>query len=199
MEHPDPLLALWSSERARRVRRSGLSLLQHGWQCARLAAQAHATAELQLACWLHDIGHLLVDQRCASDREGGHECHETVGARFLEPLFGPLVSEPVALHVLAKRYRVTANPRYAQILSSEARRSLSTQGGPLSAGEASRFISHPLAGDALRLRAWDECAQLLDWRPASDDSALSELTALIDQVRSQVVLSAASPMSLGLT
>lgn len=185
MQHSDDLLHLLGRPRAHLVNRAGISPLQHGWQCGRLAAQAHSTPELQLACWLHDIGHLAALAAQPGLEFTPADPHELVAARMLEPLFGPLVSEPVALHVAAKRFRLATNPRYLQILSFESRRSLQRQGGPMSAREASDFMAHPMSGDALRLRAWDECARLAEWHPASVESALSELAALIDEVRAQ--------------
>ncbi len=53
--------------------------------------------------------------------------HEILAAAVIEPLFGPAVSVPIELHVAAKRYLVTTQPRYAQILSPDPRRRLQVQ------------------------------------------------------------------------
>ena len=50
--------------------------------------------------------------------------HEVLAAAVIDPLFGPAVSVPIELHVAAKRYLVTTQPRYAQILSPDPRRRL---------------------------------------------------------------------------
>jgi predicted HD phosphohydrolase len=186
MEHTDDILELFIRRGAVAYDGEGVSQLQHAWQCGRLAAQAHAGAELQLACWLHDLGHLSSIFAGTPTLRGIDDQHELTAARLIEPMFGPAVADPVALHVAAKRYLVATRPRYAQILSMDSRRSLLLQGGPMSPLEASNFISHPLSGDALRLRAWDECAKLTEWVPSSVESALTELASLMDEVRSQV-------------
>ncbi len=37
----------------------GVTQLEHAWQCGQLALQASAMPALQLAAWLHDVGHLV--------------------------------------------------------------------------------------------------------------------------------------------
>jgi phosphonate degradation associated HDIG domain protein len=129
----------------------------HALQCAALARASGAGDALTAAALLHDIGHLLggadTGQADADDR------HEFVGARWVSARFGPAVARPVALHVLAKRYRCTVDPAYAADLSPTSTRTLAAQGGLLDADAAARFAAHPGAEDALRLRAWDEAAK----------------------------------------
>lgn len=186
MEHPDDILELFSQRPGRVCDSDGVSPLQHAWQCARLAAQAYATPELQLACWLHDLGHLISPRVHAPAPGGIDDRHECVAALVIEPLFGPEVAEPVSLHVAAKRYLVATQPRYADLLSAGSRRSLQLQGGPMAAREGAAFIAQPFAGDALRLRVWDERARLPEWHPADADAALAALARLIDEVRVSV-------------
>jgi predicted HD phosphohydrolase len=186
MQHPDDILDLFHRRGGLAYDGEGVTQLQHAWQCARLAGQAYASPGLQLACWLHDLGHLISPLDGTPTLDGIDDGHECVAARVIEPLFGAEVAEPVALHVAAKRYLVTTQPRYANLLSADSRRSLHLQGGLMAAEEVATFIARPHAADALRLRAWDERAKLPEWRPVHGASALSALEHLMHELRSTV-------------
>lgn len=157
----------------------GITQLQHGWQCARLARQAGAAPALQLAAWLHDLGHLMTDLEGSPTLRGVDDAHEHLGARALAGTFGPAVAQPVALHVPAKRCLVAVRPGYLEALSPDSVRSLALQGGPMTADEAAAFLRQPHARDALRLRAWDDLAKNPLLLPQSDAHALDELRALM--------------------
>lgn len=155
--------------------------LVHAWQCGRLAEKSGAPHQLQLASWLHDIGYLWVDSNngLAVDDAIGHA---SMGARLLEPLFGRAVSEPVRLHVMAKRYMVTTRSAYTRKLSAEALRSLEQQGGLLSDEECAEFEKHPFFASAIQLRVWDDLAKKEGWFEATPQDALDQLEALIQSV-----------------
>ena len=158
----------------------GISQLAHGWQCGQLALQAGATPALQLASWLHDIGHLLSDLAGTPTLQGLDDRHEATGAQLLATIWGPAVAEPVRLHVHAKRYLVAAFPHYRERLSEDSLRSLALQGGPMSLAECVQFQTSPYALDAQQLRSWDDTGKRVGWFAA--DTALSELEALMGQV-----------------
>ncbi len=160
----------------------GITQLQHAWQGGRLALAAGASPELQLAVWLHDVGHLLSDLQGTPTLAGIDDTHEVAGGRVLTRLFGEAVGTPVALHVAAKRYLVTRQPGYLAKLSPDSTRSLALQGGPMSDEDCGRFEQSRHARDALRLRAWDEASKVEGMRPDSTNSALAELKALMDAV-----------------
>lgn len=162
----------------------GVTQLQHGWQCAALARRAHSSAELELAAWLHDLGHLLTDVQGSPTLQGIDDTHERLGARILAPVFSVRVSEPVALHVQAKRALVASQPAYLERLSADSTRSLALQGGPMGAAELDAFFLQPHARDAMRLRVWDDDAKRADLRPASSQRALQELESLMLRVLS---------------
>jgi predicted HD phosphohydrolase len=113
----------------------GITQWQHAWQCGRLAAKAGASPSLRLAAWLHDLGHLSTGLLGTPTLRGLDDRHEDVAARILRRLFSKAVSEPVALHVQAKRYLVATRPRYAQTLSPDSQRSLALQGGAMTVDE----------------------------------------------------------------
>ncbi|WP_396592642.1 HD domain-containing protein [Brevundimonas sp. R86498] len=117
--------------------------LDHALQTAHHARDANEPDSLVAAALLHDIGHLLQKQgQDAADR-GVDALHERIGAAWLAQGFGPDVTEPVRLHVEAKRYLATREPGYADALSPASRQSLALQGGAMSAVEAEAFEVHP--------------------------------------------------------
>ncbi len=146
--------ALYDSERQESV-----TALEHALQCAQLAEWAQAAPALIAAALLHDVGHLLVlsDPKTMDEIDDAHELR---ALPFLTQSFGPAVTEPVRLHVAAKRYLVRANERYAQRLSPASVHSLRLQGGPMDDAEARAFSALPYAQDALQLRRWDEAAKV---------------------------------------
>ncbi|MFZ1062123.1 MAG: HD domain-containing protein [Acidimicrobiales bacterium] len=139
-----------------------MSQTEHALQCAALAQKDGAPDTLVVAALLHDVGHLLADlqQEDRFDIEIDDDGHEGLGARALAPIFGQEVARPVALHVMAKRWRCTTDPEYYEHLSATSRATLLAQGGLLSADVAKRFESHPGFKSAVALRNWDEQAKV---------------------------------------
>ena len=130
--------------------------LDHALQTAHHAREAGETDALVAAALLHDIGHLLQKHgQDAADR-GIDAVHERIGAAWLAQAFAPEVSEPVRLHVEAKRYLANAEPGYADALSPASLQSLHLQGGPMNQDEAAVFRPHPHFDTAIRLRCYDE-------------------------------------------
>jgi gamma-butyrobetaine dioxygenase len=123
---------------------------EHMRQAGALAEAAGAPAALVAAALLHDVGHL---RREAEDRHG------EAGAGWLSQWFGPEVTEPVRLHVAAKRYLCATDAGYFGLLSAESVRTLALQGGPMSADEAAAFAAGPHAQDAVAVRRWDDQAK----------------------------------------
>lgn len=132
----------------------------HALQAAWLAEQEGAGDALIAAALLHDIGHLLHDLGEDPASAGVDDRHEERGHAWLAAHFGPEVTEPVRLHVAAKRYLCAVEPGYFARLAPDSVRSLALQGGPMSAGEAAGFAALPWSGAAVRLRRWDEQAKV---------------------------------------
>jgi [1-hydroxy-2-(trimethylamino)ethyl]phosphonate dioxygenase len=137
-----------------------VSQSEHALQAAWSAEQAGAKSSLIAAALLHDIGHLLHGLADDCAEHGIDDCHEELGARWIQRHFGPAVSEPIRLHVAAKRYLCVAEPGYLDRLSPASRLSLNLQGGPFTAQEVDQFRSGPYANDAVALRHWDEDAKV---------------------------------------
>ena len=132
---------------------------QHACQCAALAQAVGAPLALVAAAVLHDLGHLVhgLGEDCAE--RGIDDRHEVSGAALLARWFPPAVSEPVRLHVEAKRWLCHAEPGYHASLSPASRRSLALQGGTFTAAEADAWIMQPHAPAAVHLRRWDDLAK----------------------------------------
>jgi phosphonate degradation associated HDIG domain protein len=137
-----------------------VSQLEHALQTAHRAEQAGAADELIVAALLHDVGHLItkLPEDCA-DR-GIDDRHEALGNAWLRKHSAAAVSEPVRLHVAAKRYLCATDDAYMHQLSPASQKSLALQGGPFTADEVNEFQSNPYYRDAVELRRWDDLAKV---------------------------------------
>lgn len=140
----------------------GVSMNAHGLQAACLAEQEEAGNALIVAALLHDIGHLLHDLPEDVADAGMDTEHESIASAWLSQYFPPAVSEPVRLHVAAKRYLCATEPEYLGELSAASIQSLALQGGPMSPAEVAQFAAEPFAEAAVRLRRWDDLAKRTD-------------------------------------
>lgn len=136
-----------------------VSILEHSLQTAMLAAEAGADRSLVVAALLHDVGHLLHDLGEDVAARGIDARHEIAGEAWLRSRFGAEVSEPVRLHVAAKRYLCAVDAGYFGELSASSRLSLELQGGVFSEAEVREFERNPYFRDAVRLRRWDDAAK----------------------------------------
>jgi predicted HD phosphohydrolase len=115
---------------------------------------------LVVAALLHDVGHLLDGQDEDLADRGVDGRHEEAGCAWLSRHFGPEVTEPIRLHVAAKRYLCAVDRSYLSGLSRASRLSLELQGGPMTSAEVAAFEGHPFFRDAVRLRRWDDTAKV---------------------------------------
>ena len=106
---------------------------------------------------LHDIGHWLPGEPADARAD---RCHESIGASYLKPHFDTDVTQPIALHVAAKRYLCAREPDYFANLSPGSVASLALQGGPMPEDEAAAFEADPAHGHAVALRRWDEYGKI---------------------------------------
>lgn len=161
----DPVAALVALIDGKGYRPYGLHDINqraHALQAALLAEQAGCDAALITACLLHDIGHMVHELGENPAALGIDDRHEEVGHTYLQRFFGPEVTEPIRLHVAAKRYLCAIEPGYFATLSRDSVLSLSLQGGPMSAQEAAAFRAQPHAAAAVQLRRFDEKAKVKD-------------------------------------
>ena len=162
-ETVDHLFNLLGGEPGQEQYGEGVTQLEHALQCAKFAADAAAGEEAVVAALLHDIGHLIVGDLYDIDDDLPRDFHhERAGAAWLARAFPESVSEPVRLHVAAKRYLCHVDPTYLTELTPSSERSLRVQGGPMSAAEAAAFEAGPWFAEAVQVRRLDEAAKVAD-------------------------------------
>jgi gamma-butyrobetaine dioxygenase len=138
--------------------------LQHALQTADRAARAGAAPALVAGALLHDVGWLL---------GAGDIDHAARSAAHLRRWFPAEASEPVRLHVDAKRWLCTTSPGYHDLLSEASKRTLALQGGLMDTATRAAFEADAWSSHAVQLRRWDDEAKVpgrevpgLDhWRP----------------------------------
>jgi len=128
-------------------------------QAAQLAEREGAGDALVAAALLHDVGHFTGIVSGRQLMQGVDNRHSHSGADWLAQWFGPDVTEPVRLHVAAKRYLCAVEPGYAGTLSLASVYTLGVQGGPMRGAELDEFAAGPYAQAACRLRRWDDAAK----------------------------------------
>ena len=133
-----------------------VSMTEHALQAAYFAKIASAPPALIVAALLHDVGHLIehVPSDIADWTEDAH--HEQSGGRWLAGRFGAEVSEPVRLHVPAKRYLLATDAGYFAKLSPASVITLKLQGGPMAVDEVAEFETERFYKEAVRVRQWDD-------------------------------------------
>ena len=167
MSPVDAIAELFASAGAADYLGEPVTVATHLLQAGALAEAAGAAPALIAAALLHDVGHL----RGADAREDGIELsgrelmagtdnnHGERGGQWLAQWFPASVTEPVRLHVAAKRYLCATEPAYFGQLSEASVYTLSVQGGPMSDAEAREFEREPHAAAAIAVRRWDDQAK----------------------------------------
>jgi gamma-butyrobetaine dioxygenase len=160
----EAIAELFAGPGARDYLGEAVTIGEHMRQAGALAEAAGAPAPLVAAALLHDVGHLLGETERGglgglSPRASTDARHGTGGAQWLSRWFGPAVTEPVRLHVAAKRYLCASEPGYFGRLSPESVRTLALQGGPMTPEQATAFEALPYARDAVAVRRWDDEAK----------------------------------------
>jgi phosphonate degradation associated HDIG domain protein len=135
--------------------------LEHAIQAAHFAEEDARPLEWIVAAFLHDVGHLLHGHGEDYLTRGINDSHEELGSRFLAHGFGPAVTEPIRLHVPAKRYLCAARRDYFGQLSPASVRSLELQGGPMNATEVTEFEANPHFAAAAAIREYDDRAKVV--------------------------------------
>ncbi|HET9974094.1 MAG TPA: HD domain-containing protein [Streptosporangiaceae bacterium] len=176
----DAIADLFAGPGARDYLGEAVTIGEHMRQAAALAETAGAAAPLVAAALLHDIGHLLGEKNRGGlggspPRAGTDARHGAGGARWLSQWFGPAVTEPVRLHVAAKRYLCATEPGYFGLLSAESVRTLALQGGPMAPEQVTAFEALPYTRDAVAVRRWDDEAK----DPAVTPPAFAYFAALL--------------------
>ncbi|MEV7773206.1 TauD/TfdA family dioxygenase [Kitasatospora sp. NPDC086791] len=156
----DAIAGLFAGEGAGEYLGEEVTMAEHMLQAAAAAEAAGAPDHLVAAALLHDVGHFQGSLYGRDLMQGQDNRHSDTGADWLARWFGPEVTEPVRLHVAAKRYLCAAEPGYRERLSAASAYTLTVQGGPMGEIEAAAFAELPGATDAVAVRRWDEQAKV---------------------------------------
>jgi gamma-butyrobetaine dioxygenase len=174
----DELLSIYGRSGAALYFGEAVTVSEHCLQAAHFAQAAGAPEALVVAALLHDVGHLIeaVPEDIADWKIDAR--HELTGSRWLAARFGPAISEPVRLHVPAKRYLCATEPGYFSKLSSASVVTLGLQGGPMSSAERTAFEAEPYHRDAVLVRQWDDQGKIAGLQTAD----FAHYCVLIDQL-----------------
>ena len=156
----DEIISLLNDQGQARYGMEAVSQREHALQAAWAAEKAGVPSALVAAALVHDVGHLLHDLPEDAPEQGINDHHETSGQRWLVKHFSPEVTEPVRLHVDAKRYLCAVEPAYNDLLSLPSAKSLELQGGAFDTEGVAAFEALPFYKEAVQLRRWDDEAKV---------------------------------------
>ena len=142
-------------------------------KAAMFAERDGCTVDIVLACFFHDIGHLLAfDQELEQMNGFGVMHHEDLGAQLLIDCGVPGTTETIMIklvrniiapipalvrnHIKAKRYNIYKNKHYYSQISEASRQTFQFQGGPMTQQEACQFERDTLFEKSLQVRKYDE-------------------------------------------
>jgi gamma-butyrobetaine dioxygenase len=176
------IFALFKQRGAGAYYGEAVSMTEHMLQAAYFAQAEAAPPTLVIAALLHDVGHLIetVPDDIADWRTDAR--HEEVGAGWLAQRFPASVSEPVRLHVPAKRYLCATESAYFAKLSPASVVTLELQGGPMTRDETAHFEAESFYREAVRVRRWDDAGKVAGLATPG----LEDYRALIDSLRSSI-------------
>jgi len=178
LDAPEAVIELMTGRGGESYFGEPVTVLEHCLQAAFFARNAASPDSLIAAALLHDVGHLLHRESEDVANLGIDTRHEELADRMLAAHLPAAVTEPIRLHVAAKRYLCFADSAYLDALSASSVLSLGLQGGPMSSGEAEAFLALPFAREAITLRHWDEEAKIADLQVPEIGSYLPLLKTL---------------------
>ncbi|MFB7716169.1 HD domain-containing protein [Nocardia sp. NPDC056100] len=170
------LTELFESEGAADYLGEQVSMATHMLQTARVARESGASAALIVAALVHDVGHFSGAMSGRELMRGTDNRHDLIAAQWLSQWFDADVTEPVRLHVAAKRYLCGTDPDYYDRLSAASKYTMSVQGGQMSAAELAAFAAEPYCESATALRRFDDAGK----DPDAPIPALADFRAEID-------------------
>ena len=174
----DRLAGLFANQGGELYGGEAVTQLEHALQAAQLAEQEDSPSHEIVSALLHDVGHLIHDLGDDCAERGIDDIHERAGSDWLESEAGfhSSVTQPVKLHVPAKRFLCAVDADYHASLSEASKLSLSLQGGPFTDDEGAACRKTPYSEAAVRLRTWDDKAKT----PGLPTPSLQHFLSLID-------------------
>jgi phosphonate degradation associated HDIG domain protein len=181
MSLADEVFAIFQRRGAHAYYGERVSMTEHALQAAYFGQQEGAPPWLVVAALMHDIGHLVEDVPDDIADWTMDARHEEVGSRWVARRLSVEVSEPVRLHVPAKRYLCATDASYLGKLSSASVLTLKLQGGPMSPHEVAEFETERFFREAVRVRRWDDQGKIA----GLTTPGLTEYRALIEGLTSR--------------
>jgi predicted HD phosphohydrolase/ectoine hydroxylase-related dioxygenase (phytanoyl-CoA dioxygenase family) len=136
------------------------SQLEHAFVVMNMARQNNYSENFQLSCFLHDIGHLLLDENNDNDNFLESDLkHEYCGGKFLRQFLCDEIVLPITLHVRAKRYLCTVNQSYYDQLSPASKKSFCIQGGKMNESEIELFKKSRYFNEAIKMREFEDISK----------------------------------------
>jgi 2-amino-1-hydroxyethylphosphonate dioxygenase (glycine-forming) len=138
-----------------------VSQFEHSAQTLMLAIKSQASLEIQVAAFLHDIGHLLdLKNEKKKMKNLGRLDHELAAALWLtERGFSEKIQIVIKNHVAAKRYLCFRSDTYFNSLSDASKETMKFQGGLMNNEEADVFEKSIYFEESIKLRIWDDLAK----------------------------------------
>jgi predicted HD phosphohydrolase len=175
----DFILDLFSRRGAEEYMGEPVSMAQHMEQTAACAVVDGAPDELVIAALLHDIGHFVGDFPIDALENGIDNLHEEAAATFLKAFYPASVTEPIRLHVAAKKYLCAVDEHYFAHLSEASVQSLEVQGGPMTQAEIEMFESSQYHQSAIQIRRYDDDGKVAGLEIKPVDSYRDKLESLL--------------------
>ncbi|AGF85369.1 HD phosphohydrolase [Moumouvirus goulette] len=140
-----------------------LTQLEHMTKAAMLAEEYDENETIIIACFLHDIGHLIeINNKSAQMGNLGVLNHELIGREYLlNHGFSQELANLVGNHVRSKRYLVTKFPDYINKLSDASRQTLKYQKNYMSVEEMTEFENDLSFSDSLKIRFYDDQSKIV--------------------------------------
>ena len=156
-----------------------VTMAEHMLQAAHFAERSGADEAVIVAALLHDVGHFTNEFGDDYIEQGVDNLHEDAGSAVLSPFFPETVTEPIRLHVAAKKYLCATDPAYYGALSEASKRTLELQGGAMNDAEKREFESNPHFEVAVRMRRWDDAGKV----PEMQVNGLEHYLGMVARVR----------------
>ena len=152
----DKLAALFDAIAETSYLGEDITMAEHMLQSAACARRDGAADALVAAALLHDVGYYADANPDNVNETNSRKRHDVEAARILAALLPAAVTEPIRLHVDAKRYLCAVEPTYHDKLSDASIHTMSLQGGVMDDDAVRAFACETFADDAVRLRRWDD-------------------------------------------
>lgn len=161
-----------------------VSQFEHAAQSLLLAISEEESLDMQVAAFLHDIGHLIETDEDNPMKAYGRKDHETAAQIWLkERGFSEKIQAVVQNHVPAKRYLCFKRPDYYAALSEASKKTMKFQGGMMSEEEAKEFENQSYFEESLKLREWDDKAKISNIELPSLEDCLEIITKYLEKKR----------------